>query len=189
MVTIMSRRCVSLAIVTTAKGVTTLSGLIVEALIEIPAGSQNKYEFDKEKGVLRLDRVLYSPVHYPTDYGYIDDTLELDGDPIDILVMVTNPTVPGCLIDARVVGCLAMADDKGVDNKLLGVPVKDPRFAHVKDLGDVPPHVLREIEHFFKTYKDLEGKTTEIHGWKNAAEAVQILEAARAHYKASAGAK
>jgi inorganic pyrophosphatase len=160
-----------------------LSELIVEALIEIPAGSQNKYEFDKEKGVLRLDRVLFSPVHYPTDYGYIDETLEEDGDPIDILVMVTNPTVPGCLIDCRVVGVLAMADDKGVDNKLLGVPVKDPRFNQVKDLGDVPPHVLREIEHFFKTYKDLEGKTTEIQGWKDAEEAGRILERARAAYQ------
>lgn len=160
-----------------------MSELIVEALIEIPAGSQNKYEFDKEKGVLRLDRVLFSPVHYPTDYGYIDETLEEDGDPIDILVMVTNPTVPGCVIDCRVVGVLAMADDKGVDNKLLGVPIKDPRFDQVKDLADVPPHVLREIEHFFKTYKDLEGKTTEIQGWKGAAEAGQILDRARAAYQ------
>jgi inorganic pyrophosphatase len=160
-----------------------LSELIVEALIEIPAGSQNKYEFDKEKGVLRLDRVLFSPVHYPTDYGYMDETLEEDGDPIDILVMVTNPTVPGCVIDCRVVGVLAMADDKGVDNKLLGVPIKDPRFDQVKDLADVPPHVLREIEHFFKTYKDLEGKTTEIQGWKGAADAGQILDRARAAYQ------
>lgn len=156
--------------------------LIVEALIEIPAGSQNKYEFDKEKGVLRLDRVLYSPVHYPTDYGYIPDTLEEDGDPIDILVMVTNPTVPGCIIDARVVGVLSMADDKGIDNKLLGVPVKDPRFDHFKDLDDVPPHVLREIEHFFKTYKDLEGKSTMIKGWLGAAEAAEILDRAIAAY-------
>lgn len=159
-----------------------MSELIVEALIEIPAGSQNKYEFDKEKGVLRLDRVLYSPVHYPTDYGYIPDTLELDGDPIDILVMVTNPTIPGCIIDCRVVGVLAMADDKGVDNKLLGVPVKDPRFEHIHDLNDVPPHVLREIEHFFQTYKDLEGKETHIQGWKDAAGAREIYERAVAAY-------
>jgi inorganic pyrophosphatase len=157
--------------------------LIVEALIEIPAGSQNKYEFDKEKGVLRLDRVLYSPVHYPTDYGYIPETLEEDGDPIDILVMVTNPTVPGCIIDARVVGVLAMEDDKGVDNKLLGVPVKDPRFDGYRDLSDVPPHVLREIEHFFQTYKDLEGKTTTIRGWHDAAVAAQTLDRARANYE------
>ncbi|HWI65952.1 MAG TPA: inorganic diphosphatase [Symbiobacteriaceae bacterium] len=158
--------------------------LIVEALIEIPAGSQNKYEFDKEKGVLRLDRVLYSPVHYPTDYGYIPETLEDDGDPIDILVMITNPTVPGCLIDTRVVGVLSMADDKGVDNKLLGIPVKDPRFVHVKDLSDVPPHVLREIEHFFQTYKDLEGKSVVIQGWYGQEEAARVLEQARVNYLA-----
>ncbi len=160
-----------------------MSELIVEALIEIPAGSQNKYEFDKEKGVLRLDRVLYSPVHYPTDYGYIDETLEEDGDPIDILVLVTNPTVPGCIIDCRVIGVLSMADDKGVDNKLLGVPVKDPRFADFHDLDDVPKHVLREIEHFFRTYKDLEGKVTDIQGWKGAAEAAETLARAKANYQ------
>jgi inorganic pyrophosphatase len=160
-----------------------LGELIVEALIEIPAGSQNKYEFDKEKGVLRLDRVLYSPVHYPTDYGYIPETLEEDGDPIDILVMVTNPTVPGCIIDCRVVGVLSMEDDKGVDNKLLGVPLKDPRFAQVLDISDVPPHVLREIEHFFQTYKDLEGKSVHIHGWHDAEEAGKALERARAAYE------
>jgi inorganic pyrophosphatase len=156
--------------------------LIVEALIEIPAGSQNKYEFDKERGLLRLDRVLYSPVHYPTDYGYIPETLEEDGDPIDILVMITNPTVPGCVVDCRVVGVLSMEDDKGVDNKLLGVPVKDPRFRQVHDLEDVPPHVLREIEHFFQTYKDLEGKSVNIKGWFGNEEAARVLDKARAAY-------
>lgn len=157
-----------------------MSEIVVEAIIEIPAGSQNKYEFDKEKGVLRLDRVLYSPVHYPTDYGYVENTLEEDGDPIDVLVLVTNPTVPGCIVDTRVIGVLSMADDKGVDNKLLGVAAKDPRWAHVKDLSDVPPHRLREIEHFFKTYKDLEGKTTEIKGWFGVDVARETLEKARA---------
>ncbi len=160
-----------------------MSELIVEALIEIPAGSQNKYEFDKEKGVLRLDRVLYSPVHYPADYGYIPETLEEDGDPIDILVLVTNPTIPGCIVDCRVVGVLAMEDDKGIDNKLLGVPVKDPRFSQVRDLQDVPPHKLREIEHFFQTYKDLEGKTTVIKGWKGAEYARTIYERAKSAYQ------
>lgn len=157
--------------------------LVVEALIEIPAGSQNKYEYDKERGVIRLDRVLYSPVHYPTDYGYIPETLEEDGDPLDIMVMVTFPTMPGCLIEARVVGALEMKDEKGVDWKILGVPVRDPRFDHVHDLGDVPPHVLREIEHFFATYKELEGKKTEVLGWHDAEVAAQVVSRARAAYK------
>ena len=166
-----------------AKGVHELSDLIVEAIIEIPGGSQNKYEYDKERGFLRLDRVLYSPVHYPTDYGYVPETLEEDGDPIDILVLVTNPTFPGCIIDSRVVGVLAMRDDKGVDNKLLAVPVKDPRFSHVGDLPDVPNHVLREIEHFFRTYKDLEGKESITMGWKSADEAARIFAKAQAAYQ------
>ncbi|MGE5673064.1 MAG: inorganic diphosphatase [Mycobacterium leprae] len=157
--------------------------LIVEALIEIPAGSQNKYEYDKEKHIVRLDRVLYSPVHYPTDYGYVPETLEEDGDPIDVLVLVTNPTFPGCVIDARIVGVLAMVDDKGVDNKLLAVPVKDPRFNQVRELEDVPAHRLREIEHFFKTYKDLEGKATVIMGWKGTKEAAELLAKARAAHQ------
>lgn len=156
---------------------------VVEAFVEIPAGSQNKYEFDKERGVLRLDRVLYSPVHYPTDYGYIPETLEDDGDPLDIMVLVTNPTLPGCVIDSRVVGMLEMEDDKGIDMKILAVPVKDPRFAHVHDLEDVAPHIRREIEYFFQTYKDLEGKKTVIGGWKNAAAALERVEGARVKHQ------
>lgn len=159
-----------------------MRGPIVEAIVEIPAGSQNKYEFDKERGLLRLDRVLYSPVHYPTDYGYIEETLEDDGDPIDILVLVTNPTIPGCIIDTRLIGVLVMADDKGVDNKLLGVAANDPRWAEVSDLSDVPKHRLREIEHFFKTYKDLEGKETVIKGWFGLDVALEKLEEARKNY-------
>jgi len=168
---------------TLRKGSYLVSEVIVEAVIEIPAGSQNKYEFDKEKGYLRLDRVLYSPVHYPTDYGYIDNTLEEDGDPIDILVLVTNPTVPGCIVDCRLIGVLVMADDKGVDNKLLGVASRDPRWAEVKDISDIPSHRLREIEHFFRTYKDLEGKKTVIQGWFNAEVALEKLEAAKRNYQ------
>lgn len=160
-----------------------MSEVIVESIIEIPAGSQNKYEFDKERGLLRLDRVLYSPVHYPTDYGYIENTLEEDGDPIDILVLVTNPTVPGCIVDTRLIGVLVMADDKGIDNKLLGVAARDPRWAQVRSLADVPAHRLREIEHFFKTYKDLEGKKTEIVGWFGQKVALEKLNAARANYQ------
>ena len=141
--------------------------LIIDAFIEIPAGSQNKYEYDKDAGAFRLDRVLYSPMHYPTEYGYLKGTLAEDNDPLDILVYTTFPTFPGCVIRSRVIGVLLMSDDKGKDEKLLAVPVDDPRFNHIQRLSDFPPHILREIEHFFEVYKDLENKETKIEGWKD----------------------
>ncbi|MCL6548873.1 MAG: inorganic diphosphatase [Alicyclobacillus sp.] len=147
----------------------------VDVFVEIPKGSQNKYEYDKEAGVFRLDRVLYSPMHYPADYGYIEKTLAEDGDPLDVLVLTSVPTFPGCVIETRVVGILLMADDKGQDEKLIGVAEKDPRFAHVKTLDDVPPHILKEIAHFFEVYKDLEGKETRIDGWRGTDEAQRVL--------------
>lgn len=150
--------------------------LIVDAFIEIPTGSQNKYEYDEELGVFRLDRVLYSPMHYPTEYGYLKNTLAEDGDPLDILVLTTFPTFPGCVIRSRVIGVLLMSDDKGPDEKLLAVPVDDPRFNEVNSLEDVAPHVLKEIEHFFKVYKDLENKETNIIGWKDAQFAADLYE-------------
>lgn len=150
--------------------------LILDAFIEIPTGSQNKYEFDKEKGVFRLDRVLYSPMHYPTEYGYLENTLAEDGDPLDILVLTTFPTFPGCVIKSRVIGVLLMSDDKGPDEKVLAVPVDDPRFNEVHSLEDVAPHTLKEIEHFFRVYKDLENKETKIIGWKDAAFAKQLYQ-------------
>lgn len=149
---------------------------IVEAFIEIPAGSQNKYEFDEEKNVMKLDRVLYSPMHYPTEYGFIDDTLALDGDPLDILVYTTFPTFPGCVIDARVIGVLNMSDEKGRDEKILSVPVNDPRFDEVQALDDLPAHVLKEIVHFFRVYKDLEKKETIIEGWEDAQYAANLID-------------
>ena len=155
----------------------------VDALIEIPKGSQNKYEFDKEAGVFRLDRVLYSPFHYPTEYGYIENTLAEDGDPLDVLVLTTIPTFPGCVIETRVIGVLIMADDKGQDEKLLGVPTKDPRFKEVQSLADVAPHILKEIAHFFQVYKDLENKVTKIEGWKGLEEAARILEESIVRYQ------
>ena len=135
---------------------------IVDAFIEIPTGSQNKYEYDKELGVFRLDRVLYSPMHYPAEYGYLQNTLAKDGDPLDILVLTTFPTFPGCVIRSRVIGVLIMSDDKGEDEKLLAVPVDDPRWDEVCSLDDVPQHILKEIEHFFKVYKDLEHKSRRV---------------------------
>ena len=153
-----------------------MANLVVEALIEIPAGSQNKYEYDKEKGRFVLDRVLYSPMHYPTEYGYLEGTLAEDGDPLDILVLTTFPTFPGCVIETRVIGALIMSDDKGQDEKLLGVPVNDPRWNHVNSLEDVSPHILKEIAHFFQVYKDLENKKTVIEGWKDAEFAKRLYE-------------
>lgn len=153
-----------------------MSNLVVEAFIEIPTGSQNKYEFDKERNVFVLDRVLYSPMFYPAEYGYLENTLALDGDPLDILVLSTFPTFPGCVIESRVVGVLVMSDDKGQDEKLLAVPVNDPRWNHVQSLNDVPEHIRKEISHFFQVYKDLENKTTKIEGWKDADFAKQLYE-------------
>lgn len=167
------------------KGVTFLGdkNRTVDAFIEIPTGSQNKYEYDKEIGQFRLDRVLYSPMHYPAEYGYLENTLALDGDPLDILVLTTFPTFSGCVIQSRVIGVLVMADDKGQDEKLLAVPVDDPRWDHVNDLDDVPEHKLKEIAHFFEVYKDLEKKTTTIEGWQNADKAVQLIEECLARYQ------
>ena len=157
----------------------------VEALIEIPRGSRNKYEYDERRGRIRLDRVLYSSVHYPTDYGFIPDTLAGDGDHLDILVLTQEPTFPGCLIEARPIGGLGMADEKGADFKVLAVPVGDPRFAGTWTLTDLSPHWLREIETFFETYKLLEPKQTEVLGWHTVEEAWAIIERTRERYAQS----
>jgi inorganic pyrophosphatase len=151
---------------------------LVEVVVEIPRGSRNKYEFDHERGVLVLDRVLYSSVHYPTDYGFIPGTLALDGDALDALVVVDEPTFPGCHIVARPIGVLDMRDEKGTDNKILAVPIGDPRFASIRDLHDIDPHWLKEIENFFQTYKALEDKWTDLVGWEDAAAAARAIAAA-----------
>ncbi|XOD68840.1 MAG: inorganic diphosphatase [Flavobacteriales bacterium AspAUS03] len=153
-----------------------MKNTIFDVLIEIPRGSRNKYEFDKEKGKIRLDRVLYSPMTYPADYGYIPNTLALDGDPLDALVLLTTPTIPGCLIEVKPIGIFLMADDKGRDEKILCVPVADPNYNHLNDIDQVSSHTYREIEHFFRVYKDLESKKVMIDGWKDAAEAIKIYD-------------
>ncbi len=158
---------------------------LVSAFIEIPRGSRNKYEFDEENGVWKLDRVLYSSVHYPTDYGWIPNTLAEDGDHLDILVLVQEPTFPGCLIEARALGGLDMADEKGSDFKVLAVPVGDPRYAHVHSLDEIGDHWLREIETFFATYKLLEPKETEVLGWHDTEYACAIIERCRQRYAAA----
>jgi len=154
----------------------------VEAFIEIPRGSRNKYEFDEATGVFRLDRVLYSSVHYPTDYGFIPRTLALDGDHLDVLVIVEEPTFPGCLIPVRPVGVLNMIDEKGEDEKILSVPLGDPRFAEIRDLDDLSPHWLREIENFFDTYKTLQNLATVVRGWLHRDRATALIHECRERY-------
>lgn len=159
--------------------------LKIDVVIEIPQGSQNKYEVDHETGKVRLDRVLYSPMHYPAEYGFIEETLGEDGDPIDVMVLATFPTFPGCVVSARLLGVLDMTDDKGIDSKLLAVLADDPRFDHIKTIEDINPHVLKEIPHFFQTYKQLEHKETTIGGWQGEAEALRILEASKTRYQSA----
>ncbi len=156
---------------------------VLDVFIEIPTGSQNKYEYDKEQGVFKLDRVLFSSQFYPAEYGYIDETLALDDDPLDALVLVTNPTFPGCVIESRVIGFLNMIDDGEEDQKLLAVPTEDPRFKDVHTLDDVPQHKLEEIAHFFKTYKDLQGKITEIGEWEGVEAANKLIDDCLDRYK------
>ena len=151
-------------------------------IVEIPKGSTHKYEYDKELGIFRLDRALYSPIHYPGDYGFIPGTLAEDGDPLDILVWVEQPSFCGCLLEVRPVGLLKMVDQREPDTKIFAVPDRDPRYDQVKDVDDVFPHVRKEIEHFFTVYKDLEGKRTEISGWLKAKAALKAAREARERY-------
>jgi inorganic pyrophosphatase len=154
-------------------------GLEVTAVVETPRGSRNKYEYDPATGGIRLDRVLYSSVHYPGDYGFIPGTTSGDGDPLDILILVEEPTFPGCRVRARAIGVLMLRDGRDEDEKILGVPAADPRFAEVHDLRDLPHHWLTEVENFFETYKALEEKTTVTGGWQGAGEAAAVLKRRR----------
>lgn len=155
---------------------------VIPVMIEIPKGSRNKYEYDKEKKVLKFDRMLFSAVHYPSDYGFIPNTLAQDGDPLDALVLVWEPTFPGCMIDARPIGLFKMWDERGPDEKILCVPVFDPLWNHITDLSGVPPHLLKEIEHFFAIYKQLEKKKTGVEGWENLDSALRIIQESEERY-------
>ncbi|MEL7502120.1 MAG: inorganic diphosphatase [Cyanobacteria bacterium J06554_6] len=156
---------------------------LINVLIEIPGGSKNKYEFDKDINAFALDRVLYASVQYPFDYGFIPNTLADDGDPLDGMVIMDQPTFPGCVIAARPIGMLGMIDGGDSDEKILCVPDKDPRYAGVKTLTDVAPHRLDEIAEFFRTYKNLEKKVTEITGWQDADQVQSLVEKCIAAYK------
>lgn len=156
---------------------------IVYAVIEVPKGSRNKYEYSKTAGVIKLDRVLYSPLHYPGDYGFIPQTFFDDGDPMDILVMMNEPTFPGCVVEARVVGMLKLIDNNELDYKVLAVPHTDPNFGHIQRFEDVPKHYISEVEHFFITYKQLQGVSAVSEGWIAMDETRTAIDGAVQHYR------
>jgi inorganic pyrophosphatase len=147
--------------------------------IEIPKGHRNKYEVDHETGRIRLDRLLFTSTRYPADYGYVEDSLGEDGDPLDALVLLEEPTFPGCLVAARPIGLFHMTDEAGGDDKILMVPAHDPRHAHINELDDVSEFDRLEIQHFFETYKDLEpGKSVEGAHWGGRIEAEKVIQEA-----------
>ena len=156
---------------------------LVDVVVEIPKGSRNKYEYDPELGAIVLDRMLFTSMQYPADYGYIDGTLGGDGDALDALVFVGEPTFPGCHIRARPVGLFRMRDEKGPDEKILCVPLRDPMWSSVRDLDDLHPGTLNEIEHFFQVYKDLEGAKVGTEGFGARDEAVEVIGEARSRFE------
>lgn len=153
------------------------------AVIEVPKGSKNKYELDKETGFLRLDRVLYSAVHYPANYGFIPRTFCDDGDPLDVLVLGQEPVYPLTIVESRAIGVMRMRDDKGIDDKILAVNVRDPAFSHYRDRVELPAHTEREIKRFFQDYKALENKTVEVEHFLGPAEALVIIRDALELYR------
>ena len=161
---------------------------VFDVVIEIPRGSRNKYEYDHERHVIRLDRRLFSATVYPADYGFVPDTLADDGDPVDVLVLLDDPTFPGCWVEVRAVGVFRMEDEAGLDAKLLCVPSHDPTYDDVHDLADLPPRLLDEIENFFDVYKMLEpGKTTITRGYEGYEAALRELEAGRTRHQGAHG--
>ncbi len=155
----------------------------LDAIVEIPKGSRNKYEYDHVKHTIRYDRMLFSSVHYPSDYGFFPDTLAGDGDPLDALVLVSEPTFPGCYIEVRPVGVFKMYDEKGPDNKIICVPISDPMWNHIYRLDQINGHLLKEIEHFFKIYKELEHKKVGVDGFDDEYAAVASVLRAKKRYR------
>jgi len=158
----------------------------INVIVDIPKGCSNKYEYKEEKGYFELDRVIYSPLFFPFEYGFIPQTLSEDGDSLDVLLLTTFPTFSGCLIKARPVGILLMEDEKGIDHKIVAVPLEkiDPRFKNIKDIEDVNEHLKEEIKVFFEDYKKLEkGKFVKIKGWENVKKAKEIIEKAIKKYE------
>jgi len=153
---------------------------IIEVIVEIPSGSRNKYEYDHIRHRFVLDRTLYSSVHYPCDYGFIEGSMADDGDPLDVLVIIAEPTFPGCVVRARPIGVLDMEDEKGHDFKILALASDDPRWDAMNRLEDLSPHRLLEIETFFRTYKELERRPTDVRGWLGVEDAWRIIDASMA---------
>jgi inorganic pyrophosphatase len=160
---------------------------VVYVIVEIPRGSRNKYEYQEATGIIKLDRLLYSSLHYPGDYGLIPQTLAEDGDPLDVLTMVTQPTFPGCVVEVRPLGIFHMLDRDKTDNKVLAVPASDPLYNEYRELDDVPPHFLKEVAHFFTVYKDLEGIRVKPIGWEPRSKALEAIEQAIASYRREFG--
>ncbi len=156
---------------------------VVNAVVEIPLGERNKYEYDKKLQVFRLDRALFSPVHFPGDYGFIPSTLSTDGDPLDVLVLVDQGSFPGCLIEVRPIGMLEMLDQGVKDEKVLAVANYNARYFEIHSIEDVYTHMLKEITHFFSIYKDLEGKRTQALGWRDAEMARRVIMEAHERYR------
>jgi inorganic pyrophosphatase len=162
--------------------------IVLNCVVEIPKGSRNKYEYDPDLGGIKLDRFISASVVYPTDYGYVPETLAPDGDPLDVLVCVSEPTFPGCIVTARAVGLFKMADEKGDDDHVLCVPLTDPGWNHIKRLDEVPTQLRSEITHFFTVYKDLDvDRHSEVKGWGSADEAAAAIERAREDFLAKRG--
>jgi inorganic pyrophosphatase len=154
-----------------------------DVLIEIPKGSRNKYEYDFKLKKIRYDRMIFSSMMYPADYGFMPESLALDGDPLDVLVLVTEPTFPGCVMEVRPIGVFHMTDEKGPDEKVICVPVSDPIWNKIHKLKELNPHLIKEIEHFFKVYKDLEEKKVDVGGWGDVNEAKEIVAKCIQRYK------
>lgn len=162
---------------------------VVNVIVEIPKGSRNKYEYDEEMDEIRLDRVLYSAVFYPTDYGFIPKTRSEDGDHLDIMVVVSEPLFPGCVIPVRPIGILRMEDEAGKDDKIIAVAQKDPRLSEVKDISDLDDHYKKEIQNFFEIYKKLEKKPVKVHRWHRKEEAYQVIKKALECFEKETGKK
>jgi inorganic pyrophosphatase len=162
---------------------------LLTAIVEIPRHSRNKYELDKELGLFRLDRLLHSAVQFPGDYGFLPRTLGDDGDPLDVLVIMTMPVFTGCLVEVRPVGIFHLVDRKANDEKIIAVPTNDPFASEIQDIGDLRAHSLREIEHFFEVYKDLEGARVRSRGFEGRLSAGKAILAAMANYERAFGKK